>query len=203
MKDFIVKRPQQKRSKAKFSALVSASARVLREHGFKGCTSAKIALEADVSIGTFYDYFSCKEAVLITYLDERLNKALVDAEQNAHKQHTTPFALLRAFVKAGVDFAFDEGDIIKTILLHFPTELQQINFDQSEQQLKAIGLSFAKLYESQVVNKDPVLIMYSLTNLLIGFQLRIALMPNNAFSRDTTTDEITEIIHNYLFKQSL
>lgn len=198
MKEIIIKTPQQARSRLKYAAILAACPRVLEEHGYKGSTTARIALEADVGIGTFYDYFSCKQAVYIAYLDNRLNLALENVYLKAQNKNLNAFLLLKELVRAGVDFAYDERDIIKLAFTHFSSDLHLINLEQSKNQLLTIGLAFVDTYQDELVHKDPELIMYTLTNLLLGFQFRIVAMPDNRFSRDTIAEEIAEIIRGYL-----
>ena len=76
MKEIIINKPQQIRSKAKFEAVLQALPRVLQELGYHKTTTARLAVEADISIGSLYDYFSCKEAIFIAYVDFELEKAL-------------------------------------------------------------------------------------------------------------------------------
>ncbi len=198
MKEILIKEPKQARSKATFTRILEASAQVLLDYDFKKSTAAKIALEADVGIGSFYDYFSCKEAAFIAYLDRELDQALeeallrLDPEQGPRKQ-------LSQLVRVGVHFAYQQAPIIKMLITHLPGELQHINLNKSQMRLGQIALNFAQNKSLKFVNKNPELILYTLTNLLLGFQMRIVLMPNESFDQETLVEEITGIIYDYLF----
>ncbi|NRB39459.1 MAG: TetR/AcrR family transcriptional regulator [Pseudomonadales bacterium] len=198
MKEIIIKKPQQSRSKQKFSAILAACPRVLQEFGFKKSTAAKMALEADVSIGTFYDYFSCKEAVYIAYLDSELNKALDKVAKKAGSKNMAAKELLRQLITAGVDFAFQQREIIKIAFNHFPDQLHVISLEKSREKLQKIALAFAHNQPIHFTNKDPELMMYTLTNIILGFQFRIVVMPNDGFSKDVIVDELTDIMANYI-----
>ncbi len=58
------KRPQQARSKALVADILEAAARVLAEEGAPRFTMARVAERAGVGIGSLYQYFPNKEAVL-------------------------------------------------------------------------------------------------------------------------------------------
>lgn len=58
------KQPSQARSRATVDAIVTAGARVLAEHGPKGFTTNKTADVAGVSIGSLYQYFPNKAALM-------------------------------------------------------------------------------------------------------------------------------------------
>jgi AcrR family transcriptional regulator len=58
------KRPRQARSKATVDTILEATARVLVKHGFDGLTTNAVAAAAGVSIGSLYQYFPNKEALV-------------------------------------------------------------------------------------------------------------------------------------------
>ena len=64
------KEPRQARSRATVDAILTATARVLVEEGYDKATTNTIARRAGVSIGSLYQYFPNKEA-LVTALCER------------------------------------------------------------------------------------------------------------------------------------
>ena len=68
-----VRKPRQARSKATVEAILEAAAQVLRRDGLEGCTTARIAKRAGVSVGTLYQYFPNKEAVYTELIDRLLD----------------------------------------------------------------------------------------------------------------------------------
>ena len=58
------KRPRQSRSTATFEAIVDAAAHILREGGYEALTTNRAAERAGVSVGSLYQYFPNKEAIL-------------------------------------------------------------------------------------------------------------------------------------------
>jgi AcrR family transcriptional regulator len=76
------KAPVQSRSQATVTAILEAAARVLARQSLPGFNTNRVAEVAGVSIGTLYQYFPNKEA-LIGALIEREQAALADAVQQA------------------------------------------------------------------------------------------------------------------------
>lgn len=73
------KNPSQDRSRATVEALVEAASQVLESEGEKGLTTNRIARRAGVSIGTLYQYFPNKEALLLGLVNahhERMREAI-------------------------------------------------------------------------------------------------------------------------------
>lgn len=63
--DFTVKKePRQARSKASVQAMVQACARILESRGYAGLSTNAIAEVAGVSIGSVYEYFPGKDAIV-------------------------------------------------------------------------------------------------------------------------------------------
>lgn len=58
------KQPQQRRSRATVDKILAAAAQVLAEEG-DGATTDRIAARAGVSIGSLYQYFPNKDALLL------------------------------------------------------------------------------------------------------------------------------------------
>ncbi|WP_320672754.1 TetR/AcrR family transcriptional regulator [Patulibacter defluvii] len=64
------KRPSQERSRLTVEAILDAAAQVFEAHGYAAGTTNRIAERAGVSIGSLYQYFPNKDAVLVA-LTER------------------------------------------------------------------------------------------------------------------------------------
>jgi AcrR family transcriptional regulator len=63
------KRPRQDRAKATVDSILVATARVLVKLGFDGLNTNAVAAAAGVSIGSLYQYFPNKDAIVIAVLD--------------------------------------------------------------------------------------------------------------------------------------
>ncbi len=75
------KRPRQDRSKATVDTILAATARVLVKQGFDGLTTNSVAEAAGVSIGSLYQYFPNKEALVAALIEqhvEQMNAAILD-----------------------------------------------------------------------------------------------------------------------------
>ena len=59
------RRPRQSRARATWDAILEAAAQVLERDGPAGFTTASVAERAGVSIGTLYQYFPDKQAILL------------------------------------------------------------------------------------------------------------------------------------------
>lgn len=70
------KRPIQRRSQQTVAAILEATARILVDHGYKGLNTNRVAELAGVSIGSLYQYFPNKEALVLALAEQHLAKQI-------------------------------------------------------------------------------------------------------------------------------
>ena len=70
------KSASQERSRLTVDALLEATARVLMKEGFDRASTNKIAATAGVSIGSLYQYFPSKEALVAAVIDRHMQEML-------------------------------------------------------------------------------------------------------------------------------
>jgi AcrR family transcriptional regulator len=68
------KRPRQERSKATVAAIVEATGQVFGEHGYRRTTTTQVAACAGVSVGSLYQYFPDKRALVAAFFERRLEQ---------------------------------------------------------------------------------------------------------------------------------
>lgn len=64
------KRPAQARSRATVAALLEAGAQVLERDGLDGFNTNRVAARAGVSVGSLYQYFPNKRALLVALIEQ-------------------------------------------------------------------------------------------------------------------------------------
>lgn len=65
------KQPRQERAQVSVDAILTATVRLLEKDGLDKLTTAKVADLAGVSVGTLYQYFPSKEAIIGALLEKR------------------------------------------------------------------------------------------------------------------------------------
>ena len=98
------KSASQKRSKATVETLLDATARVLTREGYDRASTNRIAAKAGVSVGSLYQYFPNKEALVAT-LVARHNREMLQLLRDA-LENVASFDLataMRELVRATVD----------------------------------------------------------------------------------------------------
>jgi len=70
------KPPRQARSQATVNAILEATIRIFDREGMEAATTTRIASVAGVSVGTLYQYFSHRDAILDALQDREFERAL-------------------------------------------------------------------------------------------------------------------------------
>lgn len=66
------KQPAQERSRATVGVILEAAARVFASHGYAAATTNRIAAKAGVSVGSLYEYFPNKDALLVALMEAHI-----------------------------------------------------------------------------------------------------------------------------------
>lgn len=69
------KTPRQERSRDTVAAILAAAARVFAASGYARSTTNHIAQRAGVSIGSLYEYFPSKDAILVALTEQHVDEA--------------------------------------------------------------------------------------------------------------------------------
>ena len=101
------KRPVQARSAASVDAILDATIQVLLRVGKERLTTTRVALRAGVSVGTLYQYFPNKSALLQAVLKRHLDEVAEATERACREQkggtlRQMATALITAFLEAKI-----------------------------------------------------------------------------------------------------
>jgi AcrR family transcriptional regulator len=72
------KSPSQERSRRTVDRILDAATRIFHEQGYTGATTNDIADEADVSVGSLYQYFPNKDALLVALTQRHIATTTTD-----------------------------------------------------------------------------------------------------------------------------
>lgn len=99
------KRPAQRRSRETVEAILDGAAQVFERHGYAAGTTNRIAERAGVSVGSVYEYFPNKDAIVVALAERELEKEreVLLATLTAGPAREPLAALLGRFVRAVVD----------------------------------------------------------------------------------------------------
>jgi AcrR family transcriptional regulator len=106
------KTPIQARSTVTVEAIAEAAIQVLLSHGIERLTTTRVAERAGVSVGTLYQYYPNKQALLFAVLEAHLEKVAAALSQACEESHGLPLeAMVKHVIEAFVDAKMERTDI--------------------------------------------------------------------------------------------
>lgn len=104
MNTALKKKPSQKRSQERVGKILRSCSKLLEEDGLQGLTMPKLAKAAEVSVGSLYQYFDNKQAVMqalyedyLAALRYQITDFLKNIEQHPHWKEGIAHLLERVF----------------------------------------------------------------------------------------------------------
>jgi len=96
------KKPRQRRSQETVAAILDATARILREGGVEAVSTNKVAKVAGVSVGSLYQYFPNKEALVQALAEEHSAGQIAALGTMMQGEMGGPADLVRTYVRSSI-----------------------------------------------------------------------------------------------------
>jgi AcrR family transcriptional regulator len=113
---FLRREPSQARAQATMETLYEATAQIVEQEGLEALSTNKIAAKAGFSIGTLYQYFPTKEAILAAIIDRerrRVQQGLHELLSDAQARALPPHEVLRAYIQQLIEgFGSGRGSLL-------------------------------------------------------------------------------------------
>ena len=192
------KTPIQARSNASVDAILQATLQVLTSVGKERLTTTRVAARAGVSVGTLYQYFPNKSALLQACLRVHMDqvRSAIETVCERHKGESllnmgTPliFAYLAAkmqSVKASAALYAVSSDV----------DGATIAKAASHRSRRAIVNLFATAKEP--LTKDPEIIATAVVSALNGFSRSLLESKSPELQLESMRDELVVLVHTYL-----
>jgi AcrR family transcriptional regulator len=115
------KQPRQVRAELTRQRILTAAAHVFGEHGYAAGTTNRIAERAGISIGSLYQYFPNKDAILAELLVRHLDDGAAIAERVQREALPGPIEeIFRLFVRGAIESHLDEPRLLRVLLEQAP-----------------------------------------------------------------------------------
>lgn len=194
------KTPRQARAEATIAAIVEAAAQILEKDGDDAATTAAVAERAGVSIGTLYQYFTDRDAVLAAVIRRDREKVGAEiARRIAEANPQSGEALVRDIIAALLAVMRPRRRRRRLIALGVAMRAQTA--DETAPMIDRIGLLIASVavrYPAEIARPLTPVRAYVLTRAVMG-ALRAALMENAKVLDDPEfEEELVRLAMGYL-----
>lgn len=191
--------PSQQRSVEAVEAIFEATAQLIEGQGPEALTTARIAEVAGYGVGTVYDYFPTKSAILVAMARRELDKTFASVQKAlkqaaAEEPATATQRAMRALIRG-----FGERQRLRGVLLG--TMLAQGYSSELARPVEMIA-EFLRQQETPVDGIDLAGMkperLYVLTRAVVGVIRAWAMEGSTEVSPRTLEIELTELVRGYV-----
>jgi AcrR family transcriptional regulator len=195
------KRPVQRRAQTTVEDILRAAAQVFSRHGYAAGTTNRIAERAGISIGSLYQYFPNKDAILVALVEQHITQSttrLFEVLYEAQARGLQLEALLRRMVEEMVALHAGNPRLHRVLFEEAPRPpaLRRV-LHEAEQRL-AEGATALLKASPEVTVRNPAAAAYLVVQLVEGLTHQFVLHPPEALDTRTFSDELVTLVHAYL-----
>lgn len=178
-----VRRPSQSRAVRTRAALVGAGQREFSERGYAGATARSIARRAGVATGSFYQYFSDKDALLCELAEERLGAIADRALAMVESPSGTARDRVRAMIGLVVDYHREDPGLhaVLTERRHVDAELDRLTLVAEQALVRRISALLESWHFSGDVEATAFVLFSMIEGAVHAHVLGAGMVPDERF----------------------
>jgi len=196
------KAASQERSRATVAALVEATARILVSEGFDKASTNRIAEVAGVSVGSLYQYFPSKEALVVAVV-ERHNREIMQVVRGvlAEVAALPVEKAIRRLVAMAIEAHRVDPELHRVLSEQIPRTERLENVETANRQAQALFRAYLESRRDEIAVTDLDLAVFicatSIEALAHNAVLHHAALASDA-AAEVLIDETTRLILGYL-----
>jgi len=193
------KTPKQHRSKVMVEALIEATARILRTEGALAVSTNHVAAVAGVSVGSLYQYFPGRDALLYAVLErqERRQLELLSSALDSRLDASLP-DLVRSVVGALVRFHRDDPDLTRVLLEQRRRLIAIKPLPELEQAFHAVVVTALRARANEVREMPAEIAAFIIQRAVDALSFEAVLRRPEFLSDERFIDEIVQLIVRYV-----
>lgn len=193
------KAPVQARSKAMVDALLDATTRILVKDGWDALSTNRVAKLAGVSVGSLYQYFPSKEALLHAVMERWGTRLMEDMTELAGKLgHATLEEGVPIIVKVALDIPRVETKLHKALLEQVPRLGAFDALEQLNRRLADLLAVWLARHEDELGVDDPALAAHVVVQVLSGLTDNALMYRPELISSARFQRHLERLVFNYL-----
>lgn len=197
------KQPLQRRSRETKKAILQASAQILSQDGFSALNTNRVAQKAGVSVGSLYQYFTDKEAIVkdltIAHFDSR-NQSILEMLGDDLLELPTREAIRRV-LKAAFQSPVTETLVDQAIIRQALQDTSPERLKEQDAILIPAFRAFVEMKPEFNKKKNLELSLYVIIQSLRGLIAASVMSPRTPVEADELIEETTAMIVCYLGNQ--
>ena len=196
------KEPRQARSKASVQAMVQACARILESRGYAGLSTNAIAEVAGVSIGSVYEYFPGKDAIVARLVQDMVAeaRAMLEGRLALTDSRNDLNSAMQYFLGAIYRLMRKHRELLRVLVFQVPYLHQLPATRQLEielQQVLMAGLDYTREQYSLNAQQHT---LYLMTTSVAGTLMHLVLVAPPAMDPEGILDALAEKMTAWLIE---
>lgn len=121
------RRPRQVRAELTRERILNAAAHIFAEHGYAAGTTNRIAEHARISIGSLYQYFPNKDAILASLLVRHIDRGVWTQADQLDLSAGSLRATVQALVRDAIDNHDDDPHLLRIMIEEAPVSKELLD----------------------------------------------------------------------------
>lgn len=193
------KRAIQERSRATVDVILRATARVLVRVGYDHASTNKVAAEAGVSVGSLYQYFPSKEALVAALVDRHVTETMGAVRAEAPALFAMPVErAVRRFVEMMIDVHRIDPALHRVLCEQLPRVGDLDKIHQVEREGEALARAYLTAHRDEVEPEDLDMAAFILVHTVEALTHAAVLLRPELLNRPELVDEVTSVVVRYL-----
>lgn len=193
------KQPRQGRSKATVQAILDGCAHILAQQGYGALTTNEIARVAGVSIGSVYEYFPGKEAIVAAMVQDLLANNLGRLDSELSASHDNAFdKAMRHWVGTLFKLVQEHRALLQVMVFEVPYSFRLVPMANLQMHLFGVVMKGAARSRQQYRISPRPEVLYLIASLTAGTLLSLTFAPPPGLKPDVILDELAARIVGWL-----
>jgi AcrR family transcriptional regulator len=194
------KEPRQERARATVDAILAATARILVKEGYDRASTNKIAEAAGVSVGSLYQYFPSKEALVAALIERHSQEMMRCLEEKAlTTEPGTPLrVVVRDVVEAMVEAHRVDPKLHRVLMEQVPRVGALKRISEIDDRALELIRAYLEMRRAEVRPRNLKLASFLLASLVEAVTHGAVLLHQEYLAEEMLVDETTDIICRYL-----
>lgn len=195
------RKPRQARSRATVEAICQAAAQVLVQEGYARATTNRIAEVAGVSVGTLYQYFPNKDALIVALMEEHSQEAIsVLMTKLEEVRDAPPREAVRQLIQAMLALHAVNPALHKVLVEHLPQERMFRQIHELGGMAQRLVAAWLALHREIIVPEDLELASFVVVTTVDAITHATVLERPEVLAHDVLVDHLTRMVSRYLLE---
>lgn len=189
----------QGRAKATVDALLGATARILVKEGYDRASTNKIAEAAGVSVGSLYQYFPSKEALVAAVIERHSGQMVAEMMESFARVASLPLeASVRELVRVMIDAHRIEPKLHRVLVEQTPRVGALGTIEQVSEQGVKLVRAYLEARRSEIVVEDLDLAAFVTATTVEALTHVAVLHRHDLLEKPSFGEEVARIVVRYL-----